>query len=316
MITNVIYAVLVLGVIAVVFGLILSVAAKAFEVKVDERLPKIQACLAGANCGGCGYPGCAGCAEAILAGKAPVTACAPAGAEGAAKIAEIMGMEAPSGEKMVAHVTCNGGEAAVKSFEYVGLHDCVAATKVAGGPTACSFGCMGFGTCVAACQFDAIHINLETGLPEVDEDKCTSCGACVKACPKNIIELRKKGPKSRRIFVSCVNKDKGGVAKKACANACIGCGKCAKECPFEAITVENNVAYIDYTKCRLCRKCVAVCPTGAIHELNFPPRKEAAPAVDADKVKPEVAPKPAAPKAEVLKTETPKVETKEETNQK
>ena len=313
---NIIFAVLVLGAIAIVFGLILSVAAKVFEVKVDERLPKIQECLAGANCGGCGYPGCAGCAEAILAGKAPVTACAPAGAEGAAKIAAIMGMEAPSGEKMVAHVICNGGDAAVKNFEYVGIADCVGALKVAGGPTACSFGCLGFGSCVAACQFDAIHINLTTGLPEVDEDKCTSCGACVKACPKNIIELRKKGPKSRRIFVSCVNKDKGGVAKKACANACIGCGKCAKECPFEAITVENNVAYIDYTKCRLCRKCVAVCPTGAIHELNFPPRKEAAPAVDADKVKPEVAPKPAAPKAEVLKTETPKVETKEETNQK
>ena len=156
---NVIFAVLVLGVIAVVFGLVLSVAAKAFEVEVDERLPKIQECLAGANCGGCGYPGCAGCAEAILAGKAPVNACAPAGAEGAAKIAAIMGMEAPSGEKMVAHVTCNGGEAAVKSFEYVGLHDCVAATKVAGGPTACAFGCLGYGTCVAACQFDAIHIN-------------------------------------------------------------------------------------------------------------------------------------------------------------
>ena len=148
---NVIFAVLVLGVIAVIFGLVLSVAAKAFEVKVDERLPKIQACLAGANCGGCGYPGCAGCAEAILAGKAPVNACAPAGAEGAAKIAAIMGMEAPSGEKMVAHVTCNGGDAAVKSFEYVGLHDCVAATKVAGGPTACAFGCLGYGTCVAAC---------------------------------------------------------------------------------------------------------------------------------------------------------------------
>ena len=187
MITNVIYAVLVLGVIAVVFGLILSVAAKAFEVKVDERLPKIQACLAGANCGGCGYPGCAGCAEAILAGKAPVTACAPAGAEGAAKIAEIMGMEAPSGEKQVAHVLCNGGDASVKNFEYVGLHDCVAATKVAGGPTACSFGCMGFGTCVAACQFDAIHINAQ-GVAEVDKEKCTNCGACARVCPMGAID--------------------------------------------------------------------------------------------------------------------------------
>jgi len=156
----------------------------------------------------------------------------------------------------------------------------------------------------------------------VDEDKCTSCGACVKACPKNIIELRKKGPKSRRIFVSCVNKDKGAAARKACANACIGCGKCVKECPFEAITLENNVAYIDYRKCRLCRKCVAVCPTGAIHELNFPPRKEAAPAVDADKVKPVTpqaapAPKAEAPtKVEVAPATAPETITKEETTQK
>ena len=165
---NIIFAVLVLGAIAIVFGLILSVAAKVFEVKVDERLPKIQECLAGANCGGCGYPGCAGCAEAILAGKAPVTACAPAGAEGAAKIAAIMGMEAPSGEKMVAHVICNGGDAAVKNFEYVGIADCVGALKVAGGPTACSFGCLGFGSCVSACQFDALHIN-DKGVAEVDK---------------------------------------------------------------------------------------------------------------------------------------------------
>ena len=170
---NIIFAVLVLGAIAIVFGLILSVAAKVFEVKVDERLPKIQECLAGANCGGCGYPGCAGCAEAILAGKAPVTACAPAGAEGAAKIAAIMGMEAPSGEKMVAHVICNGGDAAVKNFEYVGIADCVGALKVAGGPTACSFGCLGFGSCVAACQFDALHIN-DKGVAEVDKEKCTN----------------------------------------------------------------------------------------------------------------------------------------------
>ena len=191
-----------------------------------------------------------------------------------------------------------------------------------GGETNCTFGCLGYGDCESACTFDAIHVNPTTGLPEVDEDKCTSCGACVKACPKNIIELRKKGPKSRRIFVSCVNKDKGAAARKACANACIGCGKCVKECPFEAITLENNVAYIDYRKCRLCRKCVAVCPTGAIHELNFPPRKEAAPAVDADKVKP-VTPKAAStPKAEApTKVEAapataPETITKEETTQK
>ena len=270
MITNVIYAVLVLGVIAVVFGLILSVAAKAFEVKVDERLPKIQACLAGANCGGCGYPGCAGCAEAILAGKAPVNACAPAGAEGAAKIAAIMGMEAPSGEKMVAHVTCNGGEAAVKSFEYVGLHDCVAATKVAGGPTACAFGCLGYGTCVAACQFDAIHIN-EKGVAEVDKEKCTNCGACREACPRKLIV---EVPYKQKVFVNCANKERGPAVTKVCANSCIGCGLCQRTCKFDAIHVENNVAVIDYSKCKNCTMCAKACPRNAIEPIPTPEEKE------------------------------------------
>ena len=270
MITNVIYAVLVLGVIAVVFGLILSVAAKAFEVKVDERLPKIQACLAGANCGGCGYPGCAGCAEAILAGKAPVTACAPAGAEGAAKIAEIMGMEAPSGEKQVAHVLCNGGDASVKNFEYVGLHDCVAATKVAGGPTACSFGCMGFGTCVAACQFDAIHINAQ-GVAEVDKEKCTNCGACREACPRKLIV---EVPYKQKVFVNCSNKEKGPAVTKVCANSCIACGMCERTCKFDAIHVVNNVAVIDYTKCKNCTMCAKACPRNAIEPIPTPEEKE------------------------------------------
>ena len=185
--TTVIWAVVVLGALAIVFGLILAVAAKVFEVEVDPRLPEIQACLAGANCGGCGYPGCGGCAEAILAGKAPINACAPAGAEGAAKIAAIMGMEAPTGEKMVAHVLCNGGVNAVKNFEYRGVNDCLAATKVlAGDALACKYGCLGFGSCVAACKFDAIHV--VNNVAVIDYAKCKGCTMCAKACPRNAIE--------------------------------------------------------------------------------------------------------------------------------
>lgn len=150
--TIILSAILVLGVVAVVFGLILALAAKIFEVKTDPRLPELQSALAGANCGGCGYPGCAGCAEAILAGKAPVNACAPAGAEGAAKIAAIMGVDVGAGEKMVAHVICNGGDNCVKRYDYIGAPSCLAATKVAAGPTACQYGCLGFGECVSACR--------------------------------------------------------------------------------------------------------------------------------------------------------------------
>ena len=166
---NIVYAIILLGGLAIVFGLILAIAAKVFEVEVDPRLPEIQAALAGANCGGCGYPGCAGCAEAILAGRAPVSACAPAGAEGAAKIAAIMGIEAPTGERMVAHVLCNGGTNAVKNFEYRGVTDCLAATKVCGGDaSACRYGCLGFGSCVAACKFDAIHLRKRTYVESID----------------------------------------------------------------------------------------------------------------------------------------------------
>ena len=268
--TNVLIAIAVLGVIAVVFGLILSVAAKVFEVKVDERLPKIQECLAGANCGGCGYPGCAGCAEAILAGKAPINACAPAGAEGAAKIAKIMGMEAPTGEKMVAHVLCNGGEASVKNFNYVGINDCLGAIKVAGGNLACAYGCLGLGNCVKACQFDAIHIN-EKGVAEVDKEKCTNCGACREACPRHLIV---EVPYKQKVIVNCSNKDKGAAAMKVCANSCIGCGLCEKTCKFDAIHVVDGVAKFDYDKCKNCTACAQACPRNAIQPVPTPEEKE------------------------------------------
>ena len=261
-------AVISLGAIGAIGALLLYAASKKFEVYEDPRIAQVQAVLPGANCGGCGYPGCAGFAGAcVKADSLDGMLCPVGGGPVMAKVATILGKEAGAAEPMVAVVRCNGTcQARPRTNQYDGTKSCAIASTLYGGETNCTFGCLGYGDCVKACNFGAIRINPETGIAEVDEEKCTSCGACVKACPKSIIELRKKGPKSRRIFVSCVNKDKGAVARKACSNACIGCGKCEKECPFGAVAVTNNVAYIDYTKCRMCRKCVAVCPTGAISE--------------------------------------------------
>ena len=285
-------AVIVLGAIALIAAVILYVVSKKFAVHEDPRIGQVAELLPGANCGGCGFPGCSGMADALVKGADNGSLeglnCPVGGAEVMGKVADLLGMAMANTEPMVAVVRCNGTcEHRPRIAQYDGLQSCAAMNVCSAGETGCGFGCLGCGDCVAACQFDAIHMNPETGIPEVDDDKCTSCGACVKACPRHIIELRKKGPKNRRVFVSCVNKDKGAVAMKACKAACIGCGKCAKECKFEAITIENNVSYIDFNKCRLCRKCVDACPTKAIHAVNFPapkpkpePKPETAPVAE------------------------------------
>ena len=227
------------------------------------------------------------------------------------KVAAILGMTVAEKAPMVAVVRCNGScENRPKTSTYDGVQSCRVKASLYSGDTGCSYGCLGCGDCVAACQFDAIHMNPETGLPEVDQDKCTACGACVKACPKNVIELRAKGPRNMRVFVSCINKDKGAVARKACKAACIGCGKCAKVCPHGAITIENNLAYIDFSKCKLCRKCVLECPTGAIHDVNFPkPAVKPAPKPAAETVAKPAAAKPVAEEvAKPVETKTVKEE--------
>ena len=268
-------AVISLGAIGLISAIVLFVASKKFAVYEDPRIGEVAEVLPQANCGGCGYPGCAGFAEAcVKAGSLEGKLCPVGGQPVMARVAAILGLEAASAEPKVAVVRCNGScEHRPRTTRYDGVSSCAVANATYGGETDCTFGCLGCGDCVDACQFDAIHMNPETGLPEVDENACTACGACVKACPRRIIELRPKGKNNRRVYVSCVNKDKGAQTRKACSVGCIGCGKCVKVCPFEAITLENNLAYIDPAKCKLCRKCEAECPQGAILTVNFPPRK-------------------------------------------
>lgn len=263
---------LVLGGTGLVASVLLYLIAQRFKVEEDPRIDQVQEVLPGANCGGCGFAGCRALAEACTkASSLDGLMCPVGGAPTMEKVGAILGLAAPEGEPKVAVVRCNGTcEARPKTSEYNGSRTCAIMHSMYVGESGCAYGCLGCGDCVAACPFDAIHINPETGLAEVDEAKCTACGNCVKACPRHIIELRKKGENGQRMVVLCVNQDKGPVAKKSCSNACIGCGLCAKVCPQEAITIANNVAYIDFDKCVVCRECEPQCPTKALHAIGFP----------------------------------------------
>ncbi len=264
-----------LGALGGVAAIVLFMVAQKFKVVEDPRIDEVEELLPGANCGGCGYAGCRALAEAIVRDESlEGFSCPPGGNEVMQAIAKAMGWEAGEQTPMVAVVRCNGTrEFAPPKVQYDSAMTCHFAHSLFAGEGGCPYGCLGCGDCVTACDFDAMYMDKETGLPVIISDNCVACGACVKECPRNIIEMRKKGKKDRRIFVSCINQEKGGVARKNCSVACIGCGKCVKECKFDAIALENNLAYIDYNKCTMCRKCAPVCPTNAIHEVNFPPRK-------------------------------------------
>lgn len=283
----IIYSVVTMGIVAASAAMILYFVAKKFRVDEDPRIDKVAELLPGANCGGCGFPGCRGMAEALVSaadqGDISALLCPPGGSETMSRIAEFLGLAAGNSEPTVAVVRCQGScEHAPARLRYDGPAKCAVAHALFAGENGCAYGCLGLGDCVAACKFGALSIDEKTGLPVVDADKCVSCGACVKACPRKIIEMRPRGRKDRRVWISCMNREKGAVARKNCAVACIGCGKCAKVCPekVQAITVENNLAYIDAKKCIACGICVTVCPTGAILATFEPPKpkvKEAEP---------------------------------------
>ena len=306
---TIIWTVAILSVLGLLLALILFWVARKFRVEEDPRIDEVEKVMPGANCGGCGFAGCRAFADAAV--KAPNLDnqyCPVGGDEVMQKVAAILGFTVAAKAPQVAVVRCNGTCAnRPRTNDYDGAQSCRVKAALYSGDTGCSYGCLGCGDCVAACQFGALSMDPATGLPVVDESKCTACGKCVAACPKRIIELRAKGPRGMREYVSCVNKDKGPAARKACAAACIGCSLCAKTCRHGAITVTDNVAYIDFEKCKLCRECEAVCPTGAIHGTGFPKPldKEAVKARIAErKAKEAEAAKAAAAATEVKKEES------------
>jgi electron transport complex protein RnfB len=256
--------VVIIGGLGLIFGLVLSIASKKFEVKVDERIEKVRELLPGANCAACGHTGCDGFAEAVVEGKAGVSGCPASGAETAAKIAEILGVEAEEVERKIARVMCGGTYDTCRTkFDYSGIRDCAAIEPFYGGPSTCSYGCVGMGNCAKACPFGAMVI--ENGLAKVIASKCTGCGKCVEACPKKIIELV---PVCLEYTVRCSSLDRGNIVRKSCDVGCIGCGRCVKACEEGAIKLHGTLAKIDPEICKNCGECEKVCPTKSIQEFK------------------------------------------------
>jgi len=253
---NIITPVLIVTLIGLVLGLGLALASKFMAVPTDEKEAQIRECLPGANCGACGYTGCDGYATAIANGESQPDKCAPGGENTAKALSKILGVEIAAAPK-VAFVACQKNSK--EKYEYTGKPSCLSASLIHGGPLECQFGCIGLGDCVAACAFNAIGI--QDGKVVVCEDLCSGCGSCAAVCPKSIIKIVPKAQKTR---VLCSNCHKGPNVVKVCTTSCIACGMCVKACENDAITLENNVAVINYEKCTNCGKCKDACKRKAI----------------------------------------------------
>lgn len=260
--TAIVIATVTVGVVGILIGVLLGIASEVFKVEVDEKEIQVREALPGNNCGACGYPGCDGLAKAIAGGEAKINQCPVGGQPVAEKIAVIMGVDdVGTSEKKVAFVKCKGNcNYTTKNYSYSGLHDCNGAMVVPGtGGKSCEYGCMGYGSCVKACEFDSIHI--VDGIALVDKEKCVACGKCVSACPKKLIDLV---PYKAKTLVQCNSQDKGKTVKDKCSVGCIGCTMCVKQCQDDAIHMVGNVALVDYSKCIECGRCAMKCPTKVI----------------------------------------------------
>jgi len=268
MLMPILTAVATLGGLGLLFGLVLGIASKIFYIESDPRIALVRECLPGANCGACGFAGCDALSAAIVAGDAPVNQCPVGGAAVGEKVAAVMGVEAGASTKMVAIVRCNGTEGTcLKKYDYYGADDCRQAAAVLGGDKACEYGCLGLGSCTKVCQYGAISVN-DDGVAVVNPELCTSCGLCVKTCPKAIIALV---PYDKQVEALCSNKGKGKSVKDSCKVGCITCNLCKKNCPSEAIEMVDNLPAIDAEKCTHCGTCIEKCPQNVIHDLKKGP---------------------------------------------
>ena len=276
---QILFAVIALGGVGAFFGILLGLAARFFAVPTDPRMEAVREALPGANCGVCAYAGCNQYAEAIVKGAAPLDGCIPGGAMTAEALAVIMGEEVDAVEPMVAEVFCRGDRSRARDlFIYHGIEDCDYAQQYHGGFKACPDGCLGLGSCVRVCPFEALFMGPQ-GLPEVDQQACTGCGLCVEACPRDIIRLIPKGDQGHLVW--CNSQQRGRTVSRACEVGCTGCRACVRACPQEAITMDGYLAVIDLQKCDDCGTCVEKCRFGSILPRSEPhspaaPQSEAA----------------------------------------
>ena len=267
---DLITALVVIGGMGLIFGGMLAVFASKFAVEEDARVETICDLLPGANCGACGFPGCVAFAEQVVAGSASVDACIPGGKGTCDNICEVLGVESVASEqRKIAEVYCIGSfDVAPNKFDYHGVQECKAAVLMGGGFKACQYGCLGLGDCARACPFDGVTMG-KNGLPIIDLERCTACGSCVKACPRDIIRVVNADRIGKAVL--CNSKDRGKATRQACEIGCTGCKACVKVCPQEAIVIEDNLAYIDSSKCDDCGECVEACPRDIIKDVSKVP---------------------------------------------